>query len=267
MRKPAIFILALAMSTAAFADEKRTENFERTLNVRPGTSFEIDNVNGSITISGWDRPQVRIQAVKKVHSRDGRGVNEALRALRIEVKQTANGVEVDTVYPRKNDLDFLDMIFGKDINASVQYEISVPRTMNVEADTVNGSIRVTDVSGEIELDTTNGKIDVVNCSGAVDASTTNGGIGVELLSVLSGKEMSFETTNGRITLSVPANLAADINASTTNGSVRSDLPLTTSRFSRTSIRGTLNGGGPEIRLRTTNGGIDIKTIGAASARS
>ena len=267
MRKAAAFIFALAMSTAAFAGEELTETFDRTFNVRPGTNFEIENVNGSITVSGWDKPQVRIHAVKKVNSRDGRGVTEALRALRIEVRQTAAGIEVDTVYPRKNDLDFLDVIFGKDINAQVKYEISVPRSMNVEADTVNGSIKVSEVSGEIELDTTNGKIDVLNCSGAVDASTTNGGIGVELLSVLSGKEMSFETTNGRITLSVPATLAADVNASTTNGSVRSDLPLATSRLSRTSIKGTLNGGGPEIRLRTTNGGIDIKTTGGSSANS
>ncbi|MGZ8868435.1 MAG: DUF4097 family beta strand repeat-containing protein [Thermoanaerobaculia bacterium] len=267
MRKAAIFILALAMSTVAYAGDELTETIEKSFNVRPGTEFEIENVNGSITISGWDQPRIRVHAVKKVSSRDTGAAQQALKGLRVEIRQTDRVLKVDTIYPKKNDLDFFGMIFGKDINAQVKYEINVPRSMNISADTVNGAIRLSDVSGEIELDTTNGKIEVANCSGIVDASTTNGGIAVELLSVVAGKDMSFETTNGRITLSVPTGLAADINASTTNGSVRSDLPLSTTRMSRTSIKGTLNGGGPEIRLRTTNGGIEIRSIGAGPARS
>lgn len=267
MRKAAIFILALAMSAVAYAGDDLTETIDKSFNVRPGTEFEIENVNGSITISGWDQPRVRVIATKKVSSRDRDAGQQALRALKVEIRQTDRALEIDTIYPKKNDLDFFGMIFGKDVNAQVRYEISVPRSMNVSADTVNGAIRLRDVSGKIDLDTTNGKIEVSNCSGAVDASTTNGGIDVELLSVIPGKDMNFETTNGRITLSVPAGLSADINASTTNGSVRSDLPLSTTRMSRTSIKGTLNGGGPEIRLRTTNGGIEIQSSGRGSARS
>jgi len=267
MRKAAIFVLALAMSAAAYAGNEETETVDKTFNVRPGTEFEIENVNGSITISGWDQPRIRVHAVKRVSSRDAGAAQQALKALKIEIRQTDRALEINTIYPKKNDLDFLGMIFGKDINAQVKYEISVPRSMNISADTVNGAIRLSDVTGEIDLDTTNGKIEVVNCSGTVDASTTNGGIAVELLSVMAGKDMSFETTNGRITLSVPTGLAADINASTTNGSVRSDLPLSTTRMSRTSIKGTLNGGGPEVRLRTTNGGIEIRSSGAGSTRS
>ncbi|HEU4522049.1 MAG TPA: DUF4097 family beta strand repeat-containing protein [Thermoanaerobaculia bacterium] len=266
MRKAAIFILTLALSAGALSADDLNESLTRTLNVRPGTSFEIENVNGSITISGWDQPQVRIYALKKVRG-NGEAAAQAMKALRVEVRQTDRSISIETIYPKKSDLGIFDYLWGKEVNASVKYEIQVPRSMNISADTVNGGIRVTDISGEIELDTTNGKIGVENCSGSVEASTTNGGIDVELLSVAHGKDMSFETTNGRITLAVPANLAADINASTTNGSVRSDLPLTMSRMSRTSIRGTLNGGGPEIKLRTTNGGIDIRAAGAASSQS
>ena len=256
MRQLTIFILTFAMSTAAVAGDELTETFQRTLNVRPGTDFEIENVNGSITITGWDQPQVRIHAVKKVRG-GGEAAAQALKALRIEIRQSDRSLEVDTIYPKKGDLGVFDFLRGKEVNASVRYEINVPRSMNVAADTVNGAIRLREVNGELELDTTNGKIEVANCSGSVDASTTNGGIEVELVAVTSGKDMRFETTNGRIKLAVPAGLGADIHASTTNGSVRSGLPMVTSRVSRTSLRGTLNGGGPEIRLRTTNGGIDI----------
>ncbi|HUP44327.1 MAG TPA: DUF4097 family beta strand repeat-containing protein [Thermoanaerobaculia bacterium] len=260
MRRTAIFIVTMVMSATLAGAAELTETFQRTLNVRPGTSFEIENVNGSITITGWDQPQVRVYAAKKVRG-SGDAAEQAMKALRIEVRQTDRAVEINTIYPKKGDLGLFDYFLGKEVNASVRYEISVPRSMNVSADTVNGALRISGVSGEIELDTTNGRIEVANCSGTVDASTTNGGIDVELVSVASGRDMRFETTNGRIKLAVPAGLAADINASTTNGSVRSDLPMVTSRMTRTSLRGTLNGGGPEIRLRTTNGGIDIRPAG------
>ena len=269
MRKAAFFILALALSATAFAGEELSETFERSLNVRPGTALEVDNVNGSITVSAWDQPRVRIHAVKKVSARDLSVARQALNALRIEVRQSDRLLEVDTIYPKHgDDGGLLDKIFGgSHVSSQVKYEISVPRSMNIEADTVNGSVRITGVAGEIEADTTNGKIEVVNCSGSVDASTTNGGIHVELTSVTAGRDMRFETTNGKITLAVPATLGAEINAATTNGSVRSDLPLVTNRFSRTSLKGTLNGGGPQIKLRTTNGGIEIRAAGSSSASS
>ena len=268
MRKAAIFIFTLALATAAFAGDDFSETFDKTLNVRPGTALEVDNVNGSITVSAWDQPRVRIYAVKKVSSRDSDLARAALGALKIEITQNDRVVKIDTIYPkRSDDGSLIDMIFGgsSNVNSQVKYEINVPRSMNIEADTVNGSIKISGVTGEIELDTTNGKIVVANCSGSVDASTTNGGIDVELTSVTAGREMKFETTNGRIALAVPSNLGAEINAATTNGSVRSDLPLATQRFSRTSLRGTLNGGGPEIKLRTTNGGIDIRAAGAVAS--
>lgn len=255
MRK-ALLGIVLMCSTAAFADSLQ-EVFDRTIAVRPGTQFELENVNGKVVVNGWDQPRVRIHAVKKVDTRDDRVAEEAMRKLRIEIRQSDKRLSVDTIYPKKDDFNFLDALLGMNVNASVQYEINVPRSMNIAIDNVNGSITLTDVSGELEADTTNGAIEVSRCSGSVDASTTNGAIRVELLSV-ANKPMKFDTTNGSITITVPASLAADLNAATTNGSVRSDLPLTTTKFSRTAIRGTLNGGGAEIRLRTTNGGITIR---------
>jgi DUF4097 and DUF4098 domain-containing protein YvlB len=263
MRK-VLLALALISSSAVYGDTL-TETFDRTFNVRPGTQFELENVNGKVAVTSWDQPRVRIQAVKKVQSRDDGLAAEAMRKLKIDIRQDARELSVDTIYPKKDDFGFIDALLGTNVNASVTYDVTVPRNMNVAVDNVNGGIHVTDVSGELELDTTNGGIEVVRCAGTVDASTTNGGIRAELLTVTPGKTMRFDTTNGGITLIVPPALAAEVNAATTNGSVRSDLPLTTSKFSRTSLRGSLNGGGPEIRLRTTNGGITIRSTDAVRA--
>ena len=130
--------------------------------------------------------------------------------------------------------------------------------MNVTVDNTNGAIFVTDVAGKHDLDTTNGRIEVARCAGSVDAATTNGSIHAELVRVAKNQPMRFETTNGRIEVSVPQDFAADIDASTTNGSIKSDLPVATRTLDDNSLRGTINGGGTSLRLRTTNGGISIR---------
>jgi DUF4097 and DUF4098 domain-containing protein YvlB len=255
MRKLSLALM-FVISAAAFGDAL-VETFDRTVDVRPGSRVEIDNVNGKVRVSAWDQPQVRIHAVKKVHDSDDR---EIMRQLRIDVRQEGSTLEIETAHPRrKDDVGFLDFLFGNHVNTSVDYEVTVPRTIDLSVETVNGSIVASDVSGEIEVETTNGKIDVARCSGTVDAETTNGSISVELMQVRAGRGMRFETTNGRINLTLPPNIAANIDASTTNGKIATEIPITTQRFSRRSLRGTLNGGGTDIVLRTTNGGIEIRS--------
>lgn len=261
MRKLALALVFLVASTA-FGDGL-VEKFERTVNVQPGSLVEVDNVNGKVRVSAWDQPQVRIHAVKKVHDSDDK---EIMRQLRVDIRQSGSTLEIETISPKhNNDMGILDFFFGNHVNTSVDYDITVPRAINLSVETVNGSIVASDLTGEIEVETTNGKVEVSRCSGTVDASTTNGAISVELLQVKSGRGMRFETTNGRINLTVPATLAANIDASTTNGKISTEIPITTQRFSRRSLRGTLNGGGTDIVLRTTNGGIEIRSTGSTQA--
>ncbi|HEX9160706.1 MAG TPA: DUF4097 family beta strand repeat-containing protein [Thermoanaerobaculia bacterium] len=247
------FIFAIAFAGTGLAD-KLQEPFDRTVDVRPGSPVSIENVNGRITVTSWDQPRVRIHAMKKADAR------EVLDKIGIDVR-IADGVSVVTRMPRRNDSGFFDFLFGNDGNASVEYDVTVPRSADLKVDNTNGAISVSDVSGRIELGTTNGRIEAVRCSGAVNASTTNGAIRAELLQVSAGKGMELETTNGSITLTVPPSFAATLEAETTNGSIRTDLPVTTRSFSRRELRGTLNGGGPNLSLHTTNGSIEIRSSG------
>jgi DUF4097 and DUF4098 domain-containing protein YvlB len=266
MRKAAL-ALTLFMATTIVAEASYTETFDRTVNLQPGGTVELENVNGKIRISAWDQPQVRIHAVKKIQNENDGDAAAFMKQLRIDVRQQGSTLRIETINPRKeHGIDFLDFIFGDHVQASVEYELTVPRSINLKVDNTNGSITATELSGEIDLETTNGRIEVVRCSGSVDAETTNGAISVELVQVRSGRPMSFETTNGRINLSVPSNMAADIDASTTNGRIESEIPITTKSSSKRSLRGSLNGGGTDITLRTTNGGISIRPTSAVAAR-
>lgn len=251
----------LILSTTAGAAEL-TETIDRTFDVRAGANFTLSNVNGRITINAWDQQKVRVVAVKEVDG-DRDELKEALAALRVEMQPRNGGLAVITHYPKHDNGmgSILDWLAGDHIDASVRYEITVPRTMNVDVTNTNGTIHLNGVTGTHELDTTNGKIDVRRCSGSLDASTTNGSIDAELVRVSQGQPLRFETTNGSIKIALPSTAAADLDASTTNGSIDSDLPVMTTRTSSNSLRGTINGGGTSLRMRTTNGAIRIRSVG------
>lgn len=98
-------------------------------------------------------------------------------------------------------------------------------------------------------------------AGRVSGSTRNGGLVVNLGgSRWEGDGIDVETSNGGVTLAIPDGYNAALDASTTNGGLRVDFPVTvqgTLSGRRNTLSTTLGSGGPEVRVRTTNGGVKI----------
>lgn len=258
--KKLILTLALTLAATVATAAELKETIDQTFNVRPGAKVRLSNVNGRITIDSWDQPRVHVVAVKKANG-DRNDLPRYMKEMRVEMQQKDGGLVINTIHPKQDgDWGFFDWILGDHVNGSVTYTVTVPRTMNVDVSNTNGTISLSQVTGEIELDTTNGKIEVERCAGSIDASTTNGSIEAEMIRVTKGQPLRFETTNGRISVTVPRDAAMDVDAGTTNGSISTDLPVVTMEKDRNSLRGTINGGGTRLRARTTNGGIEIKTL-------
>lgn len=255
-------ILAISLPALAYA-ERLEETFDKTYAIGNGGQIEVTNVNGSIDISSWDRTDVRVHAEKIVEGRSD-VAKKAMSRIAIIAEHKGGSLRIKTRTP-ESDFGFFDWIVGANVNAQVRYEITVPRSANLEIDTVNGKISVSEVTGKIQLGSTNGAIVVVDSAGSLEASTTNGAIRAELRALTGGESLTLRTTNGAIKLALPEELRAEIDASTTNGSVRSDFPVTVYSADRNSLRGTVNGGGAKIRLRTTNGSIQLLKAPAMSA--
>jgi len=258
MKRHLLALSPILLTASAASATTLTGTFDRTFDVRPGTLFALDNTNGHITIRSWDQSRVQVHATRKVESRDPDAARRAFDALKIEPSVTADAVRINTNYPRQSQGVF-DWIAGTSVSMNVEYEVSVPRTMNLEIDNTNGAIDIREVRGSHRVTTTNGHIEIVRCAGDVEAETTNGHIRAELSEVTPGKSVRLETTNGSITVELPKTIATRVDASTTNGSVKTDLPVTTTEFKRNTLRGTINGGSnDELKLRTTNGSIAIE---------
>jgi hypothetical protein len=254
MKRLALVLVFVAASASAGTLE---QNFDKTYDVRPGSTISLGNTNGRIHVKSWDQPRVRIQAVRRAESRDNDTLKQAMSQLRIEVSQAPNALRIATIYPKRSD-GLFDWIAGTNVSLSVTYELTVPRQTNLDIEDTNGGLDVDDVQGSLKLETTNGRIEIGRCSGDIDAETTNGGITAELFALNAGKPIRLETTNGGIHVRLPRNAALAVDAANTNGSIETDLPVQASSSGRKhALRGTINGGGSELRLRTTNGGITI----------
>lgn len=255
-------LLLLAVS-CVLAGEEYQQDFSKTLPLKAGDRFSLENVNGDITVATWKNDQVEIKAVKTARR------NKAdLDKVEIRVDEGTGSVSVKAIWPK----------FPRRANVTVQFTVMVPEGVNLDdVDTVNGSVDVTgrygemevgttnggitveDASGDLSADTTNGSVRVARFEGRIDAETTNGNIRLEGIAVTGG--LTAGTTNGSITLSIgsPEALNADLSAATTNGSVTVDFPVTLESLtrSRRRIEAKIGQGGLPIDLRTTNGSIKL----------
>ncbi len=253
---PIALAALLLLGAAAASADTLVEKFEQTYAFE-GRVFSLTNVNGSVNIRVWDRPEVRIAAEKRVRSGSREAAMDAMERLRIEVSRTGDGVAVRTHYPRRNEgiFELFDFFSGSEIHASVLYDVTVPRTAMVAVDVVNAGVEIIGARGGFDLETVNGKIDVIAGAGAFEASAVNGSISAELEEV---GEIEVSTVNGRIRLELPQDIRADVAISTVNGRISNELPLITHQASRQKLRGAINGGGEvRIDLSTVNGSVTL----------
>lgn len=260
MRRFSLMIALLMVVAAAASVDAATlrDTFEQTWKVAEGGRLNLSNENGSVEIESWDRSEVMVRAEIRLKAGSSRSAEKAMEQFRIRTSREGDEISISSRKPRGND-GFLAWLAGQQIEVDVNYEVRVPSRFDVDIETVNGSIDAGSLAGIIELDSVNGRIVVRNASGSVSADTVNGSIDVELVETSATERMTFGTTNGGITLSLPSDVRADFDAATTNGKISSDIPLTTEQFSRSRIRGTLNGGGVPIKVRTVNGSIRVSS--------
>ncbi len=163
-------------------------------------------------------------------------------------------------------------------HSGLRLDIQVPAKTDLNLSSVNGGdIEVEGVEGEIVIRNTNGSVRAHNVSGSVVAHSANGGVFVTLRQVTPGKPLSFTTFNGTVDVTVPPTIKANAKMRSNRGEIWSDIdikvtPATTNvvEDSRSTggryrlriddtVNGTINGGGPDLTLTSTNGNIYFRS--------
>lgn len=133
-------------------------------------------------------------------------------------------------------------------------------TGHVEAHTSGGSIHIDEAGGEVEVSTSGGSIRVNEVRGAIRATTSGGSISATI-SKQPEKDCTLKTSGGGVTVYLAKGIKVDVNARTSGGSVRCDMPITVQGLlGKNEVEGKINGGGPQLYLRSSGGPVRIKSL-------
>src|SRR6266849_2519066 len=107
-----VLLVAVIWAVPSFAISKE---FNQSYPLQPGAALELQNVNGTVDVQGWDRSEIEIHAVKTAKHKES-----DLDLVSIEVDAKPDVVSIATRYPQ-----------NEGVEVSVDYTIHVPRGARV----------------------------------------------------------------------------------------------------------------------------------------
>jgi DUF4097 and DUF4098 domain-containing protein YvlB len=220
---------------------------EQTIPATGGVISVDGRTNGGVAVRGWEKQEIFVRAQVQTWAR----TDEEARALAEQVQVEISGTNIRSNGPTSQ---------GRERKGwAVSFEVFVPHRSNVSLKAHNGGISVRDVQGQIEFETTNGGVSLARLAGNVRGTTTNGGINLVLDgNQWNGEGVDVRTTNGGVKVTMPANYSAHVEAGTVNGGLNFDFPVTVQGKIDRELNTDIGGGGPPIRVRTTNGGVSLR---------
>jgi hypothetical protein len=242
-----------------FSRGRAEDTWTRSYTLKPGGRLELINVNGRIQAEPTDGDTVELSARRIAKASSDDAAKELLGRIEIREETADSRVRVEVRPPRSSGFS----------GHEFRWTVKVPRGIQVDLRTTNGGVEMNRLDGPIHARTTNGGVvGKALSSTSIEASTVNGGVQIELTAPLPADgNVDLDCVNGGITLSLPRESKATINAQVVNGGLNTtglDLELT-GQQSRRRLAGTLNGGGARVSVDTTNGGVRISRTPAGTS--
>ena len=220
-------LLALGIPAAAGAAEaKETETVTRTAAFTPGATLTVRNFSGRVAITGTDRSDVSVHAVR-------RATRERLDRIKLDVREEGGGVIVEANKRQGS---------GRDEDNVVETELTIemPRQANLDIDAFSSPVTVRDVTGSRHrVKTFSGDQTLERVAGAVDAGTFSGSI--TLVTAGWAEQLKLNTFSGHIDVQVPPTAAGSVEFDTFSGEFSTDVPLTLRSKAKRTVRADLPG--------------------------
>lgn len=249
-------MLLLTTVALAAALQGSAQDFRWSGRLTPGKTIEILGVNGEVRASSGSGATAEVTATK-------RGKRSDPASVQIKVEETGEGVTICAIYPNQegdscHGRKSRNTRRGDNNDVEVDFNVRVPTGVKFIGRSVNGSVGATGLDADADVSTVNGSVDV-STRGWAEASTVNGDVTASVGRADWSGPASFKTVNGTVTVTLPAGVNTDVRASTVNGDIDTDFPLTvTGRFGPRRLNGTIGSGGRSLSLETVNGGIRIR---------
>jgi len=267
MKIAGLILFGLIIVTNSFGQTGSTEQLTVPLS-SPGKpySLKVHLVTGAIKVSGYEGKDIIINVTprdgeeeKPKSSENGMKRISSSGGYEVTAKEADNTVTVNTGNPMK----------------AIDLSLKIPQDVKLKIGTVNdGDVEIENLKGELEVNNVNDQITLNNISGSVVANTVNGDVTVTFSSVDAKAPMSFTTLNGDVKVTLPADTKANVKLKSDMGDVFSDFDIdidkTPAKVDKTTepgmykikkddwVYGKINGGGPEMMMKTMQGDIYVK---------
>lgn len=255
MLLPALAVCFVAVS-AYGEDAVRVETITATLS--EGESVSINNINGDISIEGWDSDEVEI--VYTVTCDD----TDELDAVDV-ICDLSHGITCEVDY---------DEDFDGNIHGDVVFHIKVPENQALvyEISDVNGAVNIMAAAGSVDIEVVNGDIEVDEFNGDVSIALVNGSVttsniaSLEEIAVVNGEincmidelghDVDLNSVNGEITVTLTEDAEIDIET------VSGDIDISDAFNARViheiaSASASFGEGDYSIEISTVSGDIEI----------
>jgi DUF4097 and DUF4098 domain-containing protein YvlB len=250
------------VAVTALTKERRSERgrLEGRITVQVPPQYDVE-----LKTSGGDLTVARLQGTTSGKTSGG---DIRLTELRGPVKMSTSGGDI-TVSATQGKVEV--QTSGGDITAkNIEGDLDA-RTSggNIEVENVAGTTRAATSGGNVaargargdtRLQTSGGNI-AADVTGKIDAKSSAGDIRVQLNGPNQG--ISATTSGGNIELQLPRDIKATVDASTSGGTVRSDLATDATQKTPQKLTGSINGGGETVYARTSGGSVRLVERGTS----
>lgn len=272
----------------------------KTFKVTGQPDVVLDTFDGAIELHAWDRNEIEVEVEKRAMEQS------LLDEIKVDAEQQGDKIVVKVTGPARGDRRSITI--GMHISPTARLRVAVPRSANISAMSGDGSIRAeaiegkivlrtgdgsitgTRLGGDIQMRSGDGSIRIDNSTGRLDLETEDGSVGVEarpsVLHLRTGDgsvrvtlepetvmadNWDITTSDGGIVVTLPGLFNAELDAETSDGSVRTNHPLLDDdrddrrdgegsddrRERRRTLRSKIGEGGKILKIRSGDGTIRI----------
>ncbi len=187
-----------------------------------------------------------VRGQKRVGGTDQADAEAHLANLTIQITEQAEEIVVTSIHPRTDGRPYV-----------VDYTLEVPARLVPEISTVNGDVTIEGVEAGLAVQIINGAVTLRDIVGSSEVDVINGSI-VAQVRIRDDELIRLDGLNGDVSLSIPADTNAQLEATAGNGTVTvTNLTLTNELITSNVVTGTIGTGAGSIMLNADNGNITL----------
>ena len=268
-------VSAMFLSQISSAQEQQAEHFQKTFTVVSGATLNVENYKGTIHLVAADGNQVVVDVQKRFEGSES-DRKWWMENVKVNFSNDPHQVKVKVEYPNQNCMFCFDF---HDYTAEVELEIHVPRRVNIGIDGYKPDIRIAGVQGDIAVKSYKAPMLIEETAGAIHIDTYKNTLRLQNVTIRGSLEVKsykadteisardlgqsafVETEKGDIAVRVPESARLDVDYSGgRRASFHTDFNLTVASGSGENVRGSVNGGGTRLKLRTEKGSVTLQKL-------